>query len=812
MSTPRQAYPADVVPPTADALSNLMGRESQVETVVADLLRARLVTLTGPGGVGKSRLALAVVAAAELESMGSFGIAALGDVSDEGLVVPMLTAALGLDDVTDLASVADLGARLGDQRRLLVVDGCERLRATCAAAVATLLQAAPGVRVLATGLQPLGLAGEHIWPVPPLIAPLPGASAVEVGQASAVQLFVARLQAQQPDFRLSESNASVVGTLCWGLDGLPLALELAASRAALLGLDQVARLVGEDLRVLTAHERGAAGRPQSLSSTLDRGWGLLDAAEQRLLRRLAVFAVGCTLSAAEAVCADDDLPRSAILDVLDRLAAKSAVLTQPGERAMRYRVLHTMRPGALERLAEAGELEHFRQRHLRWCIELAESRWRSEVDPTELAIGTESDEIAGALDWASQSDADADGLRLTIGSWPLWVFRGQAAEGQKWLSRFTSGYPANDARLRAQVACLEGGLTAALGDIETAIGQLGHGARLASECGDRRLEARALGLQGEMYLRYGDLRAARTALDAAARLASTSGAVYALARLSIACLEQDDLGAAREYARHALRLAEASGRHGLLARAWEVVGEVAVHEHARGRALAAFERALDEARRANRWEILASASLGLARVHLDSHELGRARSLVAQLATIAHHRSLSWLWPRMLETAAEIAAVENPTRSARLYGAASALRERSGRTSLPSETARRTRRSTRALHQLGSAWFESLRAGRLLDPDRALEQAGLVKRRTDGRPLYASRTRRLSVREQQVAQLIAQDLSNRAIAQALSLSEATIRLHVEHVLSKLGIHSRVQVGGRLGARPARRSTPASSTM
>ncbi|MEV5596578.1 BTAD domain-containing putative transcriptional regulator [Streptomyces sp. NPDC052496] len=458
-------------------LTELVGRSAAVSQVRALVEAGRLVTLTGPGGVGKTRLALAAaygftgdsagfpdgVLLVELAALGRPG-AADGDHRRACTAAEVAEAVLAVLGVREGAAAGPAGERLAGavrgKRLLLVLDNCEHVVGAVAEITADLLGAAPGLRVLATSQELLGLAGERVWPVPPL------------EQADAVGLFVARAAATAPGFRLDEHNTAAVADICRRLDGIPLALELAATRVRALGARELSARLDDRFRLLGTGRRGAPPRQQTLRAMIDWSWELLTTAEQVVLRRLAVHADGCMLRAAEEVCAGDGVGSGEVAALLARLVDRSLVAVAEGPYGPRYRLLESVAAYCLERLREAGEAEAVRRRHSIHHTSLAERAepflYGAEQREWLARLDQETANLRAALDCAVQEGAAERALRLVNAAAWYWFLRGRLAEAGRALG-MALDVPASSAvpeglRLRAKVwqvgmASLAGGDT-----------------------------------------------------------------------------------------------------------------------------------------------------------------------------------------------------------------------------------------------------------------------------------------------------------------------------------------------------------------
>jgi predicted ATPase/DNA-binding SARP family transcriptional activator len=424
-------------------LTELVGRAEATAEVQSRLYDDRLLTLTGPGGVGKTRLALAAAAGLVDRFPDGVILVELAAVAPDALDVggslaDAVQAALDLRDAAGQGS-GGLVAALEPLDLLLVLDNCEHVVEAAARLADELLAAAPGLRVLATSREPLGLTGEAVWSVPTLDVPTPAASMDELREAAAVQLFVARATAADRGFSLSEETASAVSVLCRRLDGIPLALELAATRVRALGVHGLVARLDDRFRLLATGHRGAAPRQQTLMAMIDWSWDLLSSAEQAVLRRLAVQTDGCTADAAERVCSEDGLD---VLDVLIRLVDRSLVVSVHGSDGPRYRLLESVAAYCVDKLREAGELEQIRQRHRLYYLEFAElarpylygpeqSRWLQRLDD-------EAGNLRTALDGGVAAGDSSLAERLVDALAWYWFLRGRVTEARRSLESVSS--------------------------------------------------------------------------------------------------------------------------------------------------------------------------------------------------------------------------------------------------------------------------------------------------------------------------------------------------------------------------------------
>ncbi|MGZ9234513.1 MAG: AfsR/SARP family transcriptional regulator [Anaerolineales bacterium] len=421
-------------------LTSFVGREQELKDVARLLSTSRLLTLTGSGGVGKTRLAINTARdLAKKFKDGVFWVGLVG-LSEESLIPHAIAGSLNVSQVSDESLIETLQSYLRPKEILLVIDNCEHLIRACAQVVEQLLAACPKLKILATSIEALGLFNETIWPVPSL--PLPEARGIlsprQLHEFASVELFDERARNAKPGFILDERNAFSIAQICRRLDGIPLAIELAAARIRVLSVDEIAARLDDRFSLLTAGSRTAVPRHQTLRATIDWSHDLLTEPERILFRRLAVFTGGFTLEAAESVCSQG-MNRSDILDLLGRLADKSLVIVESGSDTgeTRYRLLETIRQYALERLAEAGEARDTRDGHLDFFARLAEQaepmmfgrespRWYRKLDQ-------ELDNIRSAIEWATNSGR-AD-IALDVAGSLVYFWFAHGLGGSEWHDR-----------------------------------------------------------------------------------------------------------------------------------------------------------------------------------------------------------------------------------------------------------------------------------------------------------------------------------------------------------------------------------------
>jgi predicted ATPase/DNA-binding CsgD family transcriptional regulator len=424
-------------------VTQFFGREYQIAQLIELVSEHPLVTLTGAGGVGKTRLSLQVAGAVLDDFADGVWLVELAALSNAALVAPQAAAAFGLRDDPGRPIIETLTAFLRDRETLLVLDNCEHLLDACAQLADILLRACPNLRILASSREPLAAYGEAVFPVLPLPFPdaLEALPALDFDEYAAVRLFIDRARLALPEFQIAAHNRAAVARICQRLDGIPLAIEMAAARVNLLTAEQLADRLDDTFRLLTVGSRTALPRHQTLRATIDWSYQLLNDHERILLRRMSVFSRGCSLEAAEAVCSGDGLEADEVLDVLSSLVVKSVVVPSRhlGART-RYLLLEPIRQYGQEKLAQAGEAESLRVRHLDYFVELAETaapklKGPEQIDWLERLL-SDLDNLRAALALGrEQRESDENCLRLVLALHWFWRIRIDivASEARTWL-------------------------------------------------------------------------------------------------------------------------------------------------------------------------------------------------------------------------------------------------------------------------------------------------------------------------------------------------------------------------------------------
>lgn len=464
-----------------EPLTRFIGRENQIAQVKQLLENTRFLTLTGAGGVGKTRLAIQVGLALIPNFRDGVWLVELAPINDPALVSTTVAAALNLPITAGRSAEQVLTEHLGSRQLLLILDNCEHLLVACSRLAETLLRAAPQLVILATSRESLGVLSATSWRVPSLALPAPNASIEKLQATEAVQLFLDRAASNKPDLQLTSENAPYVSEICQRLDGVPLAIELAASRVRTLALEQIGRRLSDRFRLLTGGDVTALPRHRTLRALIDWSYELLSPAERALFNGLAVFS-DCDIDAVEALFGTD------AVETLSSLVDKSLVTLDERRDFTRYRLLETLREYGLEKLAAQNELNAARNRHLNYYVALveehdpqlrghAQKEWYARFD-------VEQDNFRAALDWAIRSENAESGMRMVAALWFYWFWRGHWAEGATRAKQVLEIPGRVNPRLRARALIGASNLPGRVGDYATYGQWLGEGTQLAEQLHD----------------------------------------------------------------------------------------------------------------------------------------------------------------------------------------------------------------------------------------------------------------------------------------------------------------------------------------
>ena len=470
-------------------LSSFVGRQTELPRLAEVLGRTRLLTITGVGGVGKTRIALQL-AANEAEAFADgVWLVSLGGLTDPALVTPEVASALRIGEQPGRTWIESIIWFLRQREALLVLDNCEHVIDEVVTLVEAVLRACPRVRALATSREVMGIQGETTWQVAPL-------AMVSDGQRSeAEQLLVERVLEVDPEFRLSEEDSAAITQICRRLDGIPLAIELAAARARVLSLPEVADRLDQRFRLLRSESRTASSRQRTLEAAVAWSHELLEAPERRLFNRLSVFADSFNLDAVQQVCCDESSAGDDVLELVARLADRSLLVREQARAPARYRLLETLRAYGRERLAEQGELGALNDRHLAWVNSFVRSAAPLLEGPEQEGgldrVATEINDIRAALGWALAGDGAPVGLGCAATLYRYWYIRG-VREGRQWLDRLLAAAPNAPVRILAKALYADGSLAQLMGENDRAAAALDHSLHLYGDTGNERGVAWAL--------------------------------------------------------------------------------------------------------------------------------------------------------------------------------------------------------------------------------------------------------------------------------------------------------------------------------
>jgi predicted ATPase/DNA-binding CsgD family transcriptional regulator len=749
-------------------LSSFVGREKELPEVRRLLENNRLLTLTGPGGCGKTRLALA--AAGELVEMFEDGVwmVKLAPLTDPALVPQAVASTLGVREQPGRPLTETLSEHLRTRGLLVVLDNCEHLIESCAALADELLRSCPELRVLATSREALGIVGEISWPVPPLSLPdlrrMPDIESLH--RYESARLFVERAAAVKPDFVLTEQNAAAVAQVCYRLDGIPLALELAAARVRVLSVEQIADRLDECFALLAAGARTAIPRHRTLHATMDWSYELLGPKEQILFRRLSIFVGGFSLEAAESVCAGGAIEGDEVLGLLSHLVDKSLVVAQEEGGEARYRLLETIHQYGREKLVDSGDEDEVGRRHVEHYVDFAEGAERELTGPDQarwlVRLEAEHDNLRAAFSWTlAESESVLSGVRLAAALWPFWLARGYLNEGRRWLESALARDGCMPSRVRAKALSGAGWLANFQGEYGAAKSLIEEGLALYRELGDKEGLALSIVMLG-----------------------------------SVAVMGQrHDIPVEALIEEGALLRPEIEDRRtvaGLL----DIEGGVALARGDLERAVELWEETLALYREVDDTLGIVACHTNLGLVRLAQGDYERSNALLRESVRLAWELDHKPFFQYSVIGLGGVAASRGwPVRAARLWGAAEGISETygihllsAGRSLIDYDGRLAAVRSRLDETAWTAAWAE----GRAMD----LEEISKYARQEEAssEPDAASQTYSagLSAREAEVLALVAAGLTNAEVAEKLYLSSRTVDWHLGSIYRKLEIHSRAE--------------------
>jgi predicted ATPase/DNA-binding NarL/FixJ family response regulator len=812
--------------------NSFVGRERDLAELARLLSDVRALTLCGPGGIGKTRLALRLACEVVPGFPDGAWFVELADTVDPSLVARRVAAALGIREEPDRPLAETLTVALRPRLLLLILDTCEHVVDASAALVQQLLAGCPGLRVVATSREPLRVRGETVWRVPPLELPASAGdlTADELAKHEAIRLFADRAAAVRPGFALDADNSRAVVRLCRTLDGMPLAIELAAARVGALSVEQIAARLGDRFQLLALGDRTAPARQQTLRAAVDWSYELLTEPEQVLLRRLAVFA-GWDLDMAEQVCADDAIPAEQVLDLLAALIDKSLVtLDAELEGDARYRLLDTIREYAIGRLDASGEGPTIRLRHRDYMLKLIEDivdiafvrgdpPWPVRVALYRRALAERANCRAALATSMSCGDTEL-GLRICTGMRSPWVAYGEATDGAAWFDRFLGAEGDVSAAIRARALMARAELALEQQDYRAGAeyAQAGLDLCRASGSGGAAAALRALAV---VSLRAGRHEDALASIEAAAQAARGDGDEWeeglALAVKATIMAHQNLLDEAQRAFTDALEVLRDNNGWGV-AQALYGCGSLARSRGDHAAALGYFRDALALYRELDARPEIARCLIGIGWVALSQGDQQLARSSLTESLQLSLATGQRLAVARGLEAFAVLAvAGGDPARAAKLQSAALALRAAAGHAPSSGARSRLDRLVESAGRQVGPAAAAALIAegSGMSAHDAVRFAAGPGSGELSGdatpqavppqavAPVSSGATATLTAREREIATLITRGLSNRGIADELVISPATAARHVANIFSKLGFTSRAQLAAWAAQREIR---------
>jgi predicted ATPase/class 3 adenylate cyclase len=722
--------------------TSFIGREKELEEIKQLARSARLVTLTGPGGTGKTRLALQV--ATEVADHYPDGVwwVDLGPLSDPALVSHTIVSALALHRLNQFS--ADLPNSLVDYLRtktlLVLLDNCEHLLLGCVEVADRLLTHCPHLGLLATSREALGIAGESVYVVPPLSVPNPRevVRPEQMAGYEAIKLFADRAIAADTTFKISDHNASAVVQICTRLDGMPLAIEMAAARARVLSVEDIAARLDDRFRLLTGGSRTALPRHQTLRATLDWSFALLSVEEQVLFRRLAVFSGGSTLEAVEAVCCGGKVDETYVFELLTQLVEKSLVIREGQNGQSRFRMLETIREYARGKLTEAAESERIAAQHLTYFSRLAVAVEQASVafDPWLEQMDMEHDNLRTALEWAVEHHAHEVLVKMSAALWRFWFHRGHLAEGRQTLERALS-FPETPPHLRAKALNGIAYLTMWMDGFKQAADFCEQSLALSRPRGDTETTALSAAIAGHAVWHTGDEKKAlafgEEGLALARKIGNAQTMLWALREYSYVMWHMGAIDQGEPLFAEYLTVARQIRNSPAAVDGLRLMAEASVHRGRHARAVQLCEEALAISLLQKDRIIGSVLRVCLGNALLAQGEYERAGRVYAETLPELEVVWQKWWLARCLEGLARVfTARQHYTDAVRLLGAADAIRESvGGSPAPPSDRAFLAKARAAAMEILGADAFTAAWAdGRALTVTRAIE---IAKRANDAK-------------------------------------------------------------------------------
>jgi predicted ATPase/DNA-binding SARP family transcriptional activator/DNA-binding CsgD family transcriptional regulator/Tfp pilus assembly protein PilF len=799
--------------------TSFVGREREMLEVKRALAMTRLLTLVGSGGSGKTRLALEVARDLVGTYPDGVWVVELAPLSEGTLVPQVVAESLGVQEQPNRPLLESLLNDLGAKETLLVLDNCEHLIDAAARLTDTLLDSCSRLRVLATSREPLGVMGELGWLVPSLSVPDAQQSLTieELKGYESARLFADRASNRHPGFELTSENATAVAQVCAKLDGIPLAIELAAATIGMLSAEQISERLGHSLKLLTGGDRTADHRHQTLRAALDWSYELLSESEQVLFRRLGAFAGGFTLEAAESVGAGGGIEEEDILDLLSKLVDKSLVVAEVNwETGARYRLLEPVRQYAREKLRVSGEAEAVGRRHAEFFLTLAEGAEMELSGPRQAEwldrLETEHDNLRAALSWALEREMDL-GPRIAGALCRFWHTRGYFSEGRRYLEvAARSGVV--PAPVRAKALDGLGWIAEPQGDYERAREAYEESLELYRSSNDKSGVANALGDLGSLALDSGDYARATSLLEESLilhrELGSKEEVVGVLNGLGVLASAKGDREQSISFFREALALSRESGSVRMNAVSLGNLGITMLVHGDTEQATVLLEESLELFQEIGDSSNIAIGLMYSALAALAQGDHERVKALSKESLKLLQKAEDKQHIPDCLEIMAGGAGAQGRAqRAARLWGAAEAMREDIGVPLQPEDRKLLDPYLGTARSSLGEvAWRATLAQGRAMVPEQAIKYALSAEEPLLSPPIArrsGGDSAALTPREEEVAVLVSRGLTNRQIASELSISEHTVATHIAKSLKRLGLSSR----SRLSAWVAERGLPPS---